>query len=82
MSGLRDCFLIDKARNYTEEKPSKMTIKQLKEAIQAFPEDAVVTIKGSQKVMEGAVVIEQDEEHTWVYDTSKDPEGAVSITTH
>ena len=59
-----------------------MTIKQLKEAIQAFPDDAVVTIKGSQKVMEGAVVIEQDEEHIWVHDTFNDPEGAVSITTH
>jgi hypothetical protein len=74
--------LIDKARNYKEEKPSKMTIKQLKNAIRAFPDDAVVTIKGSQKVVEGVVVIEQDEEHTRVYDTSKDWEGAVSITTH
>jgi hypothetical protein len=74
--------LIDKARNYREEKPSKMTIKQLKEAIRAFPDDAVVTVKGSQKVMEGVVVIEQDEEHIGVYDTSNDPEGAVSITTH
>jgi len=59
-----------------------MTIKQLKEAIRAFPDDAVVIIKGSQKVMEGVVVIEQDKEDTWVYDSSKDPEGAVSITTH
>ena len=59
-----------------------MTIKQLKEAIRAFPDDAVVTVKGSQKVMEGVVVIEQDEEHIGVYDTSNDPEGAVSITTH
>ena len=59
-----------------------MTIKQLKEAIRAFPDDAVVTVKGSQKVMEGVVVIEQDEEHIWVHDTSRDPEGAVSITTH
>jgi hypothetical protein len=59
-----------------------MTIKQLKEAIQAFPDDAVVIIKGSRKVMEGVVVIEQDDEDIWVHDTSKDPEGAVSITTH
>ena len=59
-----------------------MTIKQLKEAIRHFPDDAIVTIKGSQKVMEGVVVIEQDEEHIWVHDTSRDPEGAVSITTH
>jgi hypothetical protein len=74
--------LIDEARNYREEKPSKMTIKQLQEALRAFPDDAVVIIKGSQKVMEGVVVIEQDEERIWVYDTSRDSEGAVSITTH
>ena len=49
-----------------------MTIKQLKEAIRHFPDDAIVTIKGSQKVMEGVVVIEQDEEDTRVYDASKD----------
>jgi hypothetical protein len=59
-----------------------MTIKQLTKAIGAFPDDAVVIIKGNQKVKEGVIVIEQDEEHTWVYDTSKDWEGAVSITTH
>jgi hypothetical protein len=59
-----------------------MTIKQLTKALRAFPDDAVVIIKGSQKVMEGVIVIEQDEEHTRVYDTSKDWEGAVSITTH
>ena len=59
-----------------------MTIKQLKEAIRPFPDDAVVIIKGNQKVMEGVIVIEQDKEYTWVYDTSKDREGAVAITTH
>ena len=59
-----------------------MTIKQLQEAIRAFPDNAVVTIKGSQKVMEGVVVIEQDEEDTRVYDASKDSERPFSITTH
>jgi hypothetical protein len=74
--------LIDKPVTIEKEKPSKMTIKQLKEAIRHFPDDAIVTIKGNQKVMEGVVVIEQDEEDTWVYDTSKDSERPFSITTH
>jgi hypothetical protein len=74
--------LIDNTGNYRKEKPSEMTIKQLKEAIRQFPDDAVVIIKGSQKITEGVVVIEQDEEDTRVYDTSKDSEGPFSITTH